>query len=168
MIMNTTQPDLFVKMVLDAWYLHIKRTDDQFNSLSDAQLFHEVSPGRNRGVYLLGHLTAIHDRMLPLLGLGEMFQPGMYDLFVVQPYKADAEIPSVSELKSYWAQVNSALGEHFKKMTAVEWFQKHNAVSAEDFEKEPHRNRLNMIINRTNHLEYHRGQLAFLKKAEMQ
>lgn len=42
--------------------------------------------------------------------------------------------------------------------------QKHSAVSEEDFAKEPHRNKLNLLLNRTNHLSYHHGQLVFLKE----
>jgi hypothetical protein len=44
-----------------------------------------------------------------------------------------------------------------------EWFEKHTAVSAEDFINEPHRNKLNIIITRTSHLNYHTGQLVLLK-----
>jgi hypothetical protein len=49
-------------------------------------------------------------------------------------------------------------------MKADEWFNKHTAVSAEDFAKEPHRNKLNVIVNRTNHTSYHLGQLVYLVK----
>jgi hypothetical protein len=131
--------------------------------LSDEQIMREVSPGRNRGVYLLGHLTAVHDKMLPLLGMGEPLYPELYELFVTSPDKAKAEIPPISALKLSWKKVNSALAEHFLTITPAEWFQKHNAVSEEDFAKEPHRNKLNLIINRTNHLANHLGQLVFLK-----
>jgi hypothetical protein len=62
---------LFIKMVLDAWYLQIKRTDDLLQSLTDEQLSQEISPGRNTGVYRLGRLAGFHDKMLPLLDLGE-------------------------------------------------------------------------------------------------
>lgn len=50
-------------------------TNKIFDNLSDEQLMHEVSPGRNRGIYLLGHLTAVHDLMLPLLRFGEAKYP---------------------------------------------------------------------------------------------
>jgi hypothetical protein len=56
------------------------------------------------------------------------------------------------------------LAENFAKLTTDAWFERHNSVSAGDFEKERHRNKLNIIINRTNHLSYHNGQLVFLKK----
>ena len=79
------------------------------------------------------------------------------------PDKSGLERPSVKELKDYWNEVNRALENHFNKFTVDEWLQKHTAVSEEDFLKEPHRNRLNVLISRTNHLAYHLGQLAFLK-----
>ncbi len=38
------------------------------------------------------------------------------------------------------------------------------AVTAEDFAREPHRNKLNIVLNRTGHVSYHLGQLVLLKK----
>ncbi|HWZ04565.1 MAG TPA: hypothetical protein VNX40_13200 [Mucilaginibacter sp.] len=49
--------EIFVKMALDAWHGQLKSTDSLLNKLSDEQLMQEVSPGRNRGIYLLGHLS---------------------------------------------------------------------------------------------------------------
>jgi hypothetical protein len=157
------QRELIIKMVLDAWDTQIKRTDDLFNQLSDEQLMIEVSPGRNRGIYLLGHLAAVHDRIFGLLNLGEEINPGMYKVFVASPDKSGVEIPPVSEVRLYWKKVNSKLTERFSKLSTEEWFQRHTSISDEDFIKEPHRNKLNIIITRTNHLASHLGQLIFLK-----
>jgi hypothetical protein len=161
-----TQQEVFIKMVLDAWNSYIKRTDDLFNALSDEQLLNEIAPNRNRGIYLLGHLTAVHDRMLPILGFGNQLYPTLYSAFVESPDKAVKDIPSIAELRFYWKEVNSRLDEHFRKLTPDEWFQRHNSVSEDDFNKEPHRNKLNLIINRTNHLVSHFGQLVFLSNKE--
>ena len=155
-------------MVLDAWDTQIKRTDDLLNQLSDEQLMTEVSPGRNRGVYLLGHLAAVHDRMFRLLNLGEELNPGMYELFVVSPDKSGVTVPHVSELRLYWMKVNSQLTERFSKLSPEDWFQRHTSISEEDFKKEPHRNKLNIIINRTNHLATHLGQLVLLKPKQQE
>ena len=157
------QRELIIKMVLDAWDTQIKRTDDLFNQLSDEQLMIEVSPGRNRGIYLLGHLAAVHDRIFGLLNLGEEINPGMYKVFVASPDKSGVEIPPVSEVRLYWKKVNSKLTERFSKLSTEEWFQRHTSISDQDFIKEPHRNKLNIIITRTNHLASHFGQLIFLK-----
>lgn len=155
--------ETFIKMVLDAWQTQVKQADDLFNSLSEEQLKQEVAPGRNRGIYLLGHLAAVHDRILPLLGLGDQRYPNLYKTFVESPDKADADIPSIEDLRNCWKEVNNVLSEKFSGVSVEEWFQKHNAVSEIDFAKEPHRNKLNVVINRTNHLANHLGQLLLLK-----
>ena len=160
------QQELLIKNVLDTWHSSISRTDNFLSSLTDEQLQNEVAPGRNRGTYLLGHLTAVHDRMLPLLGIGQPLYPHLDNPFIAQPDKAVADLPSVTDLRNYWKEVNTTLAKHFANLTPDEWFQKHTSVSDEDFAKEPHRNRLNIIISRSNHLSYHLGQLAFLKNKE--
>src|SRR4030088_1577696 len=123
------QQELLIKMVLDAWNAQIKRTDDLFNQLSDEQLMKEVSPGRNRGIYLLGHLAAIHDKMFVLLNLGEEIYPAMYEVFVASPDKSAKTIPPISEVKLYWKKVNSSLAGQFSKLSPEEWFQRHTSVS---------------------------------------
>ena len=49
-----------------------------------------------------------------------------------------------------------------KALPAAEWFTRHANISEADFPKEPHRNRLNVLLSRTSHLAYHRGQLVLL------
>lgn len=159
-----TKEDIIIKMVLDAWHTHVKRTNDLFNGLSDEQMMQEVAPGRNRGIYLLGHITAIHDKMLPLLGLGEPLYPELYGPFVENADKTISDLPPVAQLMEQWTTVNAKLADCFTGFKTEEWFEKHNAVKPEDFDKEPHRNKLNIVLNRTNHLADHLGQLKFLKK----
>ena len=161
---NMTDPkELFVKMVIMTWDTHIDRVNKLLNELTDEQLTAETATGRNTGIYLLGHLTAVHDRMIPLLGVGERLFPQLDDLFVTSPDKSGLPIPSVPELKKCWNETNTALTRYFISMKTDDWFTKHNAVSEQDFAREPHRNKLNIVINRTNHLSYHLGQLIYLK-----
>ena len=155
---------IMVKMVLDGWNSQIKNGDALLEKLSVEQLNNQVAPGRNRGIYLLGHLIAVHDRMLPLLGLGEQLYPQLDEPFLKNPDNSKTAMPSVKELRQFWKNINSTLAGHFSKMQPDEWFQKHNSVSAEDFAKELHRNKLNVLLSRTNHLSNHLGQLVFLKK----
>jgi DinB superfamily len=157
------QLELFIKSALISWYAQIKRADNLFNTLSDEQLGNEVSSGRNRGIYLLGHLTAIHDNMLPLFNFREQLYPELKEIFIDNPDKSFKELPPISELKLKWKAVNSALAENFESLTTQDWFQKHNSVSEADFAKEPTRNRLNVLLGRTNHIAYHTGQIAFLQ-----
>ncbi|THU37091.1 DinB family protein [Niastella caeni] len=155
--------ELFIKMAVAAWDTHFVRADKLFAELSDEQLATETAPGRNTGIYLLGHLVAVTDGMLPLLGFGEKLYPHLEKIFLTSPDKSGLEMPTVPELRKYWKEVNAALSAGIAKTTPDEWFRKHTAVSAEDFAREPHRNKLNVLINRTNHQSYHLGQLIYLK-----
>ena len=159
----TDPKELFVKMAIMAWDTHIDRVNKLLNELTDEQLTAETAAGRNTGIYLLGHLTAVHDRIIPLLGVGERLFPQLEELFVTSPDKSGLPIPTVTELKKYWNETNTMLTHYFASMQTDDWFTRHNAVSEQDFAREPHRNKLNIVINRTNHLSYHLGQLIYLK-----
>jgi hypothetical protein len=103
------QQQLLIKMAMDAWNTHITRTDKLFNDLSDEQLKGEVAPGRNSGIYLLGHLTAVHDALFPLLGLGEKMYPQLENIFIKNPDRSGIEKPVTNDLKEYWHEVNNKL-----------------------------------------------------------
>lgn len=156
-----THTELAVKMVLDRWNGSVLNANKLLNELSDEQLMKEITPGRNRGVYLLGHLVAVHDDMLILLGMGEKLFPELYEPFIKQADKSSTQIPTITDLRSMWEKQNLYLQTKFA--AEKDWFTRHTAVSEEDFLKEPHRNKLNIIITRTSHLQYHAGQLALLK-----
>lgn len=113
--------------------------------------------------YLLGHLTAVHDRLFPLLGLGDRLHPELDEPYITNPDRALADPISASDLKKAWTEVNSKLTAAFEKFTPEEWLQKHNAVSDEDFIQDPTRNRLALVMNRTNHASFHSGQAALVK-----
>ena len=159
--MATTET--FLKMVFDRWYGSIINWDTILNSLTDETLQKEIAPSKNRGIYLLGHLIAVHDEMLVLLNMGEKLYPELYEPFIKSPDKATDQLPSIPELRTFWAKQCEALKEKFDRLKPEEWFEKHTAVSAEDFVKEPHRNKLNIIVTRTSHLQYHSGQLVLLR-----
>jgi hypothetical protein len=158
-----TSETVSIKMVLDAWFTYVKRTDNLFNSLSDEQLLLEIAPGRNRGIYLLGHLAAVHDRILGILELGNPLYPELWDPFVERPDKEVTNLPTTQTLRGFWKEINTTLTDKMSNLSPEAWFQKHTAVSLEDFAKEPHRNKLNIVVNRTNHLANHYGQLLLLR-----
>jgi hypothetical protein len=146
-----------------AWTIEVDRADKFFSSLTDAQLQQEIAPGKNRLLYLWGHLVAVHDRMLPLLGVGERLHPELDQPFLSEADRKDGAGPSAAELKRWWDQVNAALAEGFARLTPQEWLQPHTAVSAEDFAKNPLRNRLAVVLNRAGHVSYHMGQCRLAK-----
>lgn len=157
------QKELFVKMALDAWNNEMKAAKAVLEKLSDEQLLREVAPSRNRGIYLLGHLTAVHDGMLRLLRFQNALHPELDKPFLDEADKAVADLPPVAQLRAQWKEVNDTLMDHMRSLPAEEWFTRHVNISEEDFPKEPHRNRLNVVLSRTSHLAYHRGQLVLLQ-----
>jgi len=159
--MNKEQ--LFVKMALSAWETHIGRANELFESLSDVQLLNEIAPHKNRGIYLVGHLIAVHDAMNDILGLGKRSHVELDEAFVKNADNSGFDMPAISVLRQYWNDVHQKLGDGLKQMAPDDWFKRHNHMTDEDFEREPHRNKLNVLINRTNHLAYHLGQLRLLK-----
>ena len=150
-------------MTLTSWNTQNGYLNKLLDELTQEQLLNEISPGRNSGIYLLGHLVAVSDAMLPLLGFGNRLFPALEDVFIKTPDKAGQAMPAISELKENLKVINSKLKEHFTATSSAQWLDKHNSVSVEDFAKEPHRNKLNIIISRTNHMANHIGQLLMLK-----
>jgi hypothetical protein len=155
---------IFVTTALKAWEQWLGRATKLFDSLSDEQMQQEIAPGKNRPVYLLGHLTAVNDAMLPQLRLGEANYTALWDPFVTKADRAVAELPATSELRQNWKDLNAQLAAHFQLLTPAQWLERHATVSEEDFPKEPHRNRLAILLSRTSHMSYHIGQLLLLPK----
>lgn len=157
--------DLLMSMVLTAWNSQLNRTTKLFDSLSDEQLSADIAPGRNSGTYLLGHLTAVNDYLFPILGLGERLYPELEGAFIRTPDKSGLSVPLATDLRTYWREVNDQLNTRFGDLTTEDWFGRHSTVSEEDFAREPHRNKLNVLMNRANHLSYHVGQLVLIRQA---
>jgi hypothetical protein len=158
-----TQTEIILKMVFDRWNTSVKNCDTLLNTLTDETLQKEIAPGKNRGIYLLGHLIAVHDDMLILLDMGEKLYPQLHEPFLKSADHVNTPMPSIAELRSFWANQCEVMKQKFDSLKPEEWFEKHTAVSAEDFTKEPFRNKLNIIVTRTTHLQYHIGQLVLLK-----
>lgn len=159
---HTIDKELFIKMVISNWELQNTRFNKLLDTLTSEQMATPTAPGRNTGVWILGHLIAVNDGMIPLLGFGDKLFPELEVHFIGEKEKAGTAAPSLDTLKAHWHTLNAKLTAYFTELPADEWFTRHNSISPEDFEKEPHRNKLNILINRTNHETYHLGQLIYL------
>src|SRR5579862_4145979 len=96
----------YTALGLKVWKAQVDRADKLFGTLSSEQILQEIAPGRNRLLYLWGHLTAIHDAMLPLLGLGKRTYPEFDVAFVINPDKSQTFTPSHEEIRRAWIAVN--------------------------------------------------------------
>jgi DinB superfamily len=159
-----TPEQSIVATAVQAWKLNVERADKLFSGLSEQQLLAEVAPGKNRLVYLWGHLIAVHDAMLPLLGLGRRLHPELDAAFLTGADRSGPALPSAAQLKRDWDEVNARLLAGFAGFAAADWAQKHSVVSEEDFAANPLRNRLAILLSRTSHVAYHLGQAALAPK----
>src|SRR5258707_12640232 len=159
-----TTESSFIDSALRGWKSNIERADQFFSALSEDQLLKEIAPGKNRVIYLWGHLTAVNDALLPLLGFGKRLHPEFDTIFVSNPDKSVHVTVSGKELKRIWDEINESLWTGFSKLSASEWLHKHSAVSDEDFVREPHRNRFTILLGRTGHLAYHFGQAILAER----
>jgi DinB family protein len=158
----TTEKSL-LDSALRAWKFNVERAEKLFGGLSPEQLEQEVAPGKNRLIYLWGHLAAVNDRLLPLLGIGERLHPEFDAMFISSPDKSVPLTVSAPSLKAAWQEINQKLWEGFSKFSDSDWAQRHTAVSVEEFEREPHRNRFGVLLGRTAHLTYHLGQAVLAR-----
>ena len=161
---TTTDKELFIKMAVSNWELQNSRLTGLLNKLTDEELATPTAPGRNTGAYILGHLIAVSDGLFTFLQLGERLHPELEELYLRNPEKSAHDRPSLSTLKNYLVEVNELLDQKINAIQPDEWFTAHSAISAEDFAKEPFRNKLNILMNRTSHMAYHIGQLIYLVK----
>ncbi len=153
-----TNDELLVATAVNFWNSALSRADKLFLNASEKELDHPIAPGKNRLLYLWGHLTAVNDSMISLMELGQRLHPEFDEVFITAPDRtAVKEIPA-EDVKKAWTEINAKLNSEFAKMKPADWLHKHTAVSDTDFAKEPLRNRLAILLSRTGHLGYHLGQ----------
>src|ERR1700682_2549386 len=104
---------------LRAWKCNADRIETLFPSLSEDQLQQEIAPGRNRLLYLWGHLAAANDALFPLLGVGPKLHPELDAMFFANPDRTVPSLLSRSELKDVSTQINDALWSAFSGWTTA-------------------------------------------------
>jgi uncharacterized damage-inducible protein DinB len=152
-----------VDLILNQLEGKVQQTTAVFTTLGAEAAQVPVAPDRNTVSYLLGHLVAVHDKLLEGLDLGQRLHPEWDSLFLT-PQQAGSEYPAYQDLLGAWQQVNAALVAGFATLSIDDWLTKHAYVSDADFAREPHRNKLNLLLSRTGHLFHHGGQLALVKR----
>src|ERR1043166_3093656 len=117
------QSDFIVKLNVDAWLGQVKRVDGLLEEMNDEQLQQEIAPAKNSGLYLIGHLAAIHDAMLPLLNFQQKLHPELDEVFIKNPDRSGIPKPSAQKIREYWKEINDVLESYFQKMNTNDWLQ---------------------------------------------
>jgi DinB superfamily len=151
-----------IQNAINSWNSEQTRFNKVLDKISDEQLLLDTAPNKNSGIYLLGHLMVVADAMMPLLGFGDAKHADLMEEFLKMPDKNGQEFPSAAEVRKMYMDVMTTLNDTIKNTPIEEWLNKHNSVSAEDFAKEPHRNKLSVLMSRAMHQAYHGGQIAML------
>jgi hypothetical protein len=155
---------MFTAAGVKAFKQNLDRATKLFTTLTEEQLDAPVAPGKNRLIYLWGHLVAVNDTMFPLLGIGDQLYPEFDAIFIKSPDGTAQQLPTSAELAAASEAINKKLLANFTSFTPAQWLERHTAVSEEDFAKEPGRNRFAILLSRTNHLSYHLGQAILAPK----
>jgi hypothetical protein len=150
--------ELLIQSALSVWKLNAARTVRIFHPLNEDELQKEVAPGRNRLIYVWGHLTAVNDALFPLLGLGAKLHPALDEMFLSNPDSRSRSTYSGAQLAEASGQIHQALWAGFSNWTPQEWLAPHNGVPTESAAHNPLRNRFTVVVNRTAHMAYHLGQ----------
>ena len=154
-----TQSEVFAQTALASWKINLGHLDKLLAGFSDDDLQKEIAPGKNRIYYLVGHLAAVHDRMFPLLRLGARKHEDLDDDFLTNPDRSRPDRLSAAAVRQVYNEINTTLTRAMEGLSAEAWLERHDAITPEDFAKEPLRNRLAVLLSRTAHVHFHTGQI---------
>lgn len=131
------------------------------NILSDDEFKSEISPGKNHGVWLLGHLLTSDDDFSMFMGKGPVMFPEYYETFGQGSKLLPAEdYPSVHDLKDAWSKVCEKNRKIYSELTDDELQLPHAMVK--DIDKDYFKTKERVIMAWQLHQLYHAGQLGIL------
>lgn len=153
---------IIIKQLLTQWDKDVTALTQVFEKLGADNAYTELAPGKNTVIYLLGHMVAVHDRLIEALDAGERSHTQLDEPFLREA-DGKAGYPDYNGLLSDWKEVSARVSGIFAKQSVPDWLSKHHYVSEADFAKEPHRNRLAILVSRLTHMSTHLGQLKLIK-----
>lgn len=145
------------------WKTYVARTQKVIDTISEENFQKAIVAGGNTPSWILGHLADADDALLELLGIGKRLFPELKTIYHHERGTNQDGHLSKADLDKKWKEISAALDVAFKNWSEKDWLSKHTAVSEGDFQKEPHRNRLNVMLTRVEHKASHLGQIAMLK-----
>ena len=146
------------------WNTYNRLMQKSFDGLSDENYFKQIVPNGNSPSWIMGHLVDTDDKLLELFGIRDRMFPELATIYHHERGTNQVNHLSKDELIVKWKSISGELDRAFKSWTEADWHSRHTAVSEEDFKKEPHRNKLNVMLSRVEHKASHLGQVAMLPK----
>jgi uncharacterized damage-inducible protein DinB len=133
-------------------------------NISEADFHKPIVAGGNSPSWLLGHLADTDDALLELFGIRNRLYPNLAKIYHHERDTNQTGHLSKEELITQWQAIITELDRAIKAYSEDDWLARHMVVSEEDFKKEPHRNKLNVMLSRVTHKASHLGQIALQVK----
>ena len=146
------------------WDTYNRNMQKVFDSIREEDFDRPIVPGGNSPSWLLGHLADADDALLELFGMGKRMFPELAKIYHHERGTNQTGHLSKEELNIKWKAIVNELDTNFKRMSENDWLSRHMVVSEEDFKKQPHRNKLNVMLSRVTHKASHLGQIALQVK----
>ncbi len=131
------------------------------DSLSDDDLKMELAPGKNHGVWILGHLIASDDDFSGFMGKGDFLFPEYQSMFAqgakLQPVE---NYPPIQTLRKQWKDIVTKNQKIYDDLTDADLNELH--ANIKDPEKDFFKTKNMIIIYWQLHQMYHLGQLSLL------
>lgn len=134
------------------------------SSLSEDDLKKEIAPGRNHGIWLLGHLITCEDDFALFMGKGEITYPAYHDMFAEETKPLPFEnYPPVSEMREKWKEMLKKNKKIYDELRDEEL---HEAQAQLKGENDFCKTKEDVAVHWQLHLMYHTGQLGMLVPKE--
>jgi len=153
-----------IEICLIQWDTYNRRMQKMLDALTADHFNKAIVPGGNSPSWLMGHLADTDDALLELFGIRKRMFPQLANIYHHERGTNQTGHLSKEELNTQWKAIVAELDNTFKSMTESDWHSRHMAVTEEDFKKEPHRNKLNVMLSRVSHKASHLGQIGMLEK----
>lgn len=153
-----------LEICLLQWDTYNRRMQRALDLLDEKKFYEPIMPGGNSPSWLMGHLADTDDALLELFGIRNRLFPELAKIYHHERGTNQSGHLSKEELTTTWRAIVAELDRAFKNMSEQDWHARHMAVSEEDFKKEPHRNKLNVMLSRVMHKASHLGQMALQEK----
>jgi len=153
-----------LEICLLQWDVYNRRMQKTFEAISDENFVKPIVNGGNSPSWLLGHLADTDDALLELFGIRSRMFPELAKIYHHERGTNQTGHLSREELNTKWKAIIAELDRTFKSMSESDWHGRHMVVSEDDFKKEPHRNKLNVMLSRVTHKASHLGQIDMQEK----
>ncbi|MEO8665859.1 MAG: DinB family protein [Ignavibacteria bacterium] len=153
--------NILVKKFLEQYIVMIEWVNLYINALTDKDFEMELSPGKNHGVWILGHMIASDDDFSLMMGKGELLFPEYQELFgqgsKLQPVK---NYPAVEQLRKQWNDLFEKNKKIYEDLKDADFNQPPENTT--DANKDFFNTKAKVIMAWQLHQMYHGGQLSVL------